>query len=278
MAGTSALVHLVGPFDEPVPAYLEASGYVVDRGDGEDAGARAVGLADQTYGAPAGTDRRVLVVADDDSAWAAAAAAAVYGVNVGVPVVPLGSGPFETDVPLREVVVVAPASALPDDRFAGLPDDPFVTRIWDDDPVQLAFQLADLLGEEPRDGDLQGPDVVAPIAVDISAGASAPALLAATVASQRALAGMQAPLLFSDGAVPSDPAAACAAGGAPTACRLAEADGPVTVLALTSTSNPSPTPTPDSGPAAPLPTTGGGVAALAGALVLLAAGRRRAAR
>jgi hypothetical protein len=267
----SAVVVTVGAFGPRVHEALAGMGLAVVDVIAAGRSETSIRVADASYGAAAGTDRRVVLV-PGSAAAVGSAAAAVAGVNLAVPVV-VGGGALELDALLRQVAVVGSLDDLPDPT--GLPGDPEIVRIHETDPVATALALAEFIGSDPRDGDLGGPDVVAPVVVRVDdAAALLPA--AATVAGRRSLDGFQAPLLLTDDLDFQDAAGRCDAGDE-VACVVAAAEGPVTTLALLGTRGaPAAADAPwgSGAPNASLPTTGGGALALGVALLLLAAPRR----
>jgi len=209
------VAYLVGSFADAVVTRLEADGWAVTRVAGATALDTALALHAQTYGAPVGTSQRVLVVSDRPQDVLASSMAAVFGANVGIPVLPVGAVTPAVATQTREVIVVADPAVVPDDRltgFAGAPADgaPFgavagnavVTRIWDADPVALAAALSARLLAEPGEGLPRGWLEPMPVIVEVADAAVAP--VAAMVAARRSLDGHPAALSVSlaDFAVP----------------------------------------------------------------------------
>ena len=260
-------VTLVGDVADRVSQELEAHGYTVLPTPAADPASVAVALANATYGSPGGTSQRV-VLADASDPFAVAAADA-YGVNVGVPVIPVDGDVPDLGVFLRQVIVVAPAEAIGDAAAAHTgTGSPTVTRIWDDDHTALSAGLAHLLAAEQGEGNpTPAPHAVAPV---VASGTTDPAAgaLASMVAERAAWDGNDAPLLLATDATPEAMAHACdGSGSGDASCPIDGVDGNVTALVLPG----------DGAPAggadvvsagARLPTTGGGRAGLALGMLL----------
>ncbi len=221
-----------------VATALSARGHVVIPISGADAAATSLALADQTWGAPAGTTQRLVVVAAAPGGHLLAAAANVHGANLGIPVLALGQGQT-TDVSptvLRELRLVADPALVADDAV-GSASAPTVTRVFSADVADVAASLDDLVLAEPGDGDLRDRAGRTAVAIEADESHPAPAVLAAVVAARDALDGYDARLEFV-----ADPSAAAA---------LDPGNG-VTFVGL-GAAEPAPEP-------APLPATGGGIA------------------